>query len=240
MEFLNFRSLIKKIPLLFLALLVLSSSWTSDGYPQTGSTSKEEQLPLNITADRLEAEQNQQIITFINNVVARYKDMILYADILKIFYQAKQETVGAKDKSGSKDSPAKQEPSGVKDKSGSNASPKGPESPLGGVGIEKIIRIEAIGKVRIIQEDRVATGDKAIYYTQEDKIVLLGNPQLWRGDNSLKGQEIVLYLKENRAVVESDPKKRVEAVIYPSSKPQLPGKSSDSATEGKSSRKVPQ
>ncbi len=92
------------------------------------------------------------------------------------------------------------------------------------VGIEKITRIEALGKVRIVEGDRVATGDKAIYYTQEDKIVLLGNPQLWQGENSLKGHEIIFYHKENRAVVEGEINKRVEAVIYPSQKTQLPGK----------------
>ncbi len=205
MEFLTSRSLTKKIHLLFLAVIVLSFSLPSNCCPQTGPAGKEE-LPLNITAGRLEVEQSQQMISFINKVVARYKDIILYADILKIFYQAKPESSGIKDKSGEKDSQ------------------KGPESPLGAVGIEKILRIEAQGKVRIVQEDRVATGDKAIYYTQEEKIVLLGNPQLWRGDNSLKGQEIVFYLKDNRAVVEGDPKKRVEAIIYPSSKVQLPGK----------------
>lgn len=220
---------------IFLLCLVgiLCLTWALPCYSQTGSKSagKEEELPLNITADRLEVEQNQQVISFINNVVARYKDMILYADILKIFYQAKTELAGGKEKTGAKNCPPGQvKPSGtdsasVKENSKAKDSQKGPEpSPLGAVGIEKILRIEAQGKVRMVQGDRVATGDKAIYYTQEEKIVLLGNPQLWRGDNSLKGQEIVLYLKDNRAVVEGDPNKRVEAIIYPSSKVQLPGK----------------
>jgi len=71
----------------------------------------------------------------------------------------------------------------------------------------------------------VATGDKAVYYTQDEKIVLLGNPQLWRGNNSLKGQEIVFYLKDNRAVVDGG-SQRVEAVIYPSARVQFPGRPS--------------
>lgn len=165
-----------------------------------------EELPLNITSGRLEVDQNQQVISFIQAVVARYKDIILYADVLKIFYQPKTETGTGKGKPG--------EPGQA----------PGPASPLGAVGIEKITRIEALGSVRIVQTDRVATGDKAVFYTQEDKIVLQGNPQLWRGENSLKGREIVLYLKDNRAVIEGSPDKRVEAVIYPSSKVQLPGK----------------
>ncbi len=229
MELLTLRT--KECLLLFL-VGVLNLSWASTCYSQTGTKSAgKEELPLNITAERLEVDQNQQVISFINKVVARQKDMILYADLLKIFYQAKTEAAGGKEKTGAQScppgqqSPSGTESAGVPENSKSKDSQKGAEtSPLGAVGIEKIIRIEAQGKVRIVQGDRIATGDKAIYYTQDDKIVLMGNPQLWRGENSLKGHEIVFYLKENRAMVEGDPNKRVEAVIYPSQKVQLPGK----------------
>ncbi len=99
------------------------------------------------------------------------------------------------------------------------------------MGIEKITRIEAIGRVRIVEGDRVGTGDKAIYYTDEDKVILLGNPQLWQGENTVKGQEIIFYHKENRAVVEGEINKRVEAVLHPSQKTQLPGKQTTSSPQ---------
>jgi lipopolysaccharide export system protein LptA len=202
-----------------------SLSWASAVCAQTVSKSAaaEEPLPLNITADRLEVEQNQQVITFIKNVVARYKDMILHADLLKIFYQSNTQPAPDQGKPGSRQCPPGQEtPASLPPQA--RSTPPGTEaSPLGAVGIEKIIRIEALGNVRIVQGDRVATGDKAIYYTQEEKIVLMGNPQLWRGDNSLKGHEIIFYVQENRAVVAGDPGKRVEAVIYPSQKMGPPG-----------------
>jgi len=215
----------QKIFFLLAFLSLLSLSLTAVGYaqtaPKTAGASKspgQDELPLNITADRLEVDQNQQMITFINKVVSRYKDMILYADLLKIFYQSKKEPAGSAPVSSGPE--ASRGTTSAKPKN----VPSGSEgSPLDAVGIEKITRIEAQGKVRIVQGDRVATGDKAIYYTQEDKIVLLGNPQLWRGENSLKGHEIVFYLKENRAVVAGEINKRVEAVIYPSQEVQLPG-----------------
>jgi lipopolysaccharide export system protein LptA len=212
MEFLRARP---QVFLLLSFLGVLSLLWASPGYSQTSpKPGAQEELPLNITADRLEVDQNQQVISFINKVVARHKDMILYGDTLKIFYQAKSPPPGSKETAGAK--PGKEAAQGKPAEA----------SPLGAVGIEKITRIEAQGKVRVVQGDRVATGDKAIYYTQEDKLVLLGNPQLWRGENSLKGREIVFFIKENRAVVEGDPNKRVEAIIYPSQKVQLPGRQS--------------
>jgi lipopolysaccharide export system protein LptA len=221
---------------LLCCLGVWSLSGAAPGYAQKApkAAAPEEPLPLNITSDRLEVDQNQLVITFINNVVARHKDMILYADLLKIFYQSKTAAApgqaapvpGASAGKGKPEPPAcpPGQESSAPPPAKTKSSPPGTEaSPLGAVGIEKITRIEALGKVRMVQGDRVATGEKAIYYTQEDKIVLMGNPQLWRGENSLKGHLITFYVQENRAVVESDPTKRVEAVIYPSQKVPLPG-----------------
>ncbi len=217
MEFLSRRC--PKI-LLFCLVAAKLGLWPAASLAQSGTKAPDrEELPLNITADRLEVEQNQRVITFLQNVVARYKDMILYTDVLKIFYEAKSQP-GAGPEGATGATPGR----------GSAATPpqEGPKtggtSPLGAVGIEKISRIEALGKVRLVQGDRVATGDKAVYYAPEEKLVLMGNPQLWRGDNSLRGHEIVFYLKENRAVVTGEAKKRVEAVIHPSQKVQLPGR----------------
>jgi len=205
--------------LIYALLLLGFAGGTGLAAPPSSSPPAEAgELPLSITADRLEVEQNEQLISFLNNVVARYKDMILYADILKIFYQTKE---GAPGGPVSGPLPANQR-TGVASPA---AAPKGtPASPLGAAGLEKISRIEALGKVRMVQGDRVATGDKAVYLASEEKLVLTGNPQLWRGDNSLRGHEIVFYLKDNRAVVTGAPQKRVEAVIHPSQKVQLPGR----------------
>lgn len=162
------------------------------------AAAKAEDLPLTITAGRLEVDHTRQEIAFRDQVVARYKDLILYADLVKIFYQAK-----------------------------AAAPEKGkPESPLETVGIERINLIEALGQVRLVQEDRVATGDQAVYYPQDEKIVLRGNPQLWRGQNSIRGQEITFFIKENRAVVSGQAAKRVEAVLYPATQPGAAGKPS--------------
>lgn len=165
----------------------------------------ESEYPLSITATRLEADHIQQVVTFSGEVVARHRDMILYTDVLKIYYQMKQK------------SPA---PAGTP---GKKAPPTEAESPLEAVGIEKIDKIVAQGHVRLVQEDKVASGDRAVYYKPEEKIVLLGHPQLWQGENSVKGDRIIFYLKDNRAVVEGSPQRRVKAVLYPAAKPALPG-----------------
>jgi lipopolysaccharide export system protein LptA len=94
------------------------------------------------------------------------------------------------------------------------------------LGAEKIDRIVARGNVRFVQEDRVATGQEAIYYQNRNEVVLRGNPQLWRAENTLKGARIIFNLKTNKVLVESSPKRRVEALLYskgtPGGKASLP------------------
>ncbi|MBM4294755.1 MAG: hypothetical protein FJ126_07630 [Deltaproteobacteria bacterium] len=95
---------------------------------------------------------------------------------------------------------------------------EGGASPLTDLGGEKIDRIVARGQVRFVQEDRVATSQEAIYYKDKEEVVLLGNPQMWRGENTLKGERIVFNLKNNTMKVESSPQKRVEAHLYSTAK----------------------
>jgi lipopolysaccharide export system protein LptA len=104
------------------------------------------------------------------------------------------------------------------------------------VGAEKIDRIVAKGNVRMVQEDRVATGDEAIYYQDRDEVVLKGNPQLWRAENTLKGERIIFNLATKKVLVESSPQRRVEALLY--SKGASEGKASQPL--GPKARKSPQ
>lgn len=81
-------------------------------------------------------------------------------------------------------------------------------------------RIEARGHVNITQGAKVVTGELAIYYQDEQKIVMTGNPLMRDGSNTVAGDRIVVYLNENRGVVERSDNKRVTATIYPADKPE--------------------
>jgi lipopolysaccharide export system protein LptA len=153
----------------------------------------EKEVPLHITATRLEADQTKGIVTFSGSVKAVYGDATLYSDQLQVFFKPKPEP-----------------PKGA-------AKPpqeKADQSPLGDMGAEKIDRIVAKGNVRMVQEDRVATGNEAIYYKDRDEVVLTGNPQLWRAENTLKGERIIFNLETKKVLVESSPQRRVEALLY--------------------------
>jgi lipopolysaccharide export system protein LptA len=79
--------------------------------------------------------------------------------------------------------------------------------------IEKIV---ATGDVKIVRaEGGIATGQQAVYYQQDEKLVLTGNPVVKQEGNSVEGDQITLFLKEDRSVVESSSDKKVKAVIFP-------------------------
>ncbi len=150
------------------------------------------ETPLHITAAQLEADQDKNLIIFKGQVKAVYGDATLYTDKLLVFFKKPEKKAPP--------APAAQKTLET--------------SPLGQLGGEKLDRIEALGNVRFVQEDRVATGEKAIYYQDKDEVVLLGRPQVWRGENNLKGNKIIFNLTTKRVVVESSPKRRVEAHLY--------------------------
>lgn len=77
----------------------------------------------------------------------------------------------------------------------------------------QIDRLEATGRVRFSQLDRVATADRAVYRQQDETLLLQGNASVVQGENSVQGDEIMFYVRENRSVVKGSSQKRVKAVI---------------------------
>ena len=80
---------------------------------------------------------------------------------------------------------------------------------------QQLDKVIAEGDVRIVQLDRVATGDNAVFYNQEGRVVLTGQPRVVQGDNAVEGERIVVYLNDNRSVVEGSTQQRVKAVFVP-------------------------
>jgi lipopolysaccharide export system protein LptA len=79
-------------------------------------------------------------------------------------------------------------------------------------------KIEAKGRVMITQGERVVTGNEAIFYQDKQQIVMLGNAVMREGRNVINGDRIVVFLNEDRGIVESVEKGRVKATIYPEDK----------------------
>ena len=127
--------------------------------------------PIEVTADRLRAENGGGVVTFEGNVAAKQGDVTMYSDTLRAEYSKKTNTIE---------------------------------------------QIEAEGQVRFLQEDKEVTSKKAIMYNAEQRVVFSGEAILRQGGNTVRGETVTVFLRENRAIVKgSEGGGRVNAVIYP-------------------------
>jgi lipopolysaccharide export system protein LptA len=91
---------------------------------------------------------------------------------------------------------------------------------------DDISSAEFFGKVRIVQGNRRAQSDHAIYDNKNSRIVLDGTPKVFQDRDTVTGKIITYYLDSDKSEVSSGDGSRVEAVIHPRGK----------GTDGKSSK----
>ncbi|MDH3975817.1 MAG: LptA/OstA family protein [Deltaproteobacteria bacterium] len=63
-------------------------------------------------------------------------------------------------------------------------------------------KIDAVGDVRINQQDRVGTCKKATFFPGEKKIIMSGDPRLWREDGIISGSLITIYIDSDKMDVD--------------------------------------
>ncbi|MFQ5849439.1 MAG: lipopolysaccharide transport periplasmic protein LptA [Candidatus Binatia bacterium] len=79
--------------------------------------------------------------------------------------------------------------------------------------MKRLREVVAEGKVQVTQGDRVATGAKAVFNSQNNTMTLTGNPVVRQGKSQVSGSRIILFINEDRGVVEGGAQ-RVKAVIF--------------------------
>ena len=79
---------------------------------------------------------------------------------------------------------------------------------------QRVRQIVAQGNVRIDHGARWATGGKAVFDQNERTLVLSEEPVLHDGANEVAGDRVIVYLDEDRSVVEGG-RRRVKAVLHP-------------------------
>ena len=81
---------------------------------------------------------------------------------------------------------------------------------------ERVLRIISTGNVKIVTEDcRTGTAKRAEYYDDDQKLLLIGDAKVWQEDNVVTGEEIEMFLADDRSTVRSGPQGRVKSVFYP-------------------------
>lgn len=63
-------------------------------------------------------------------------------------------------------------------------------------------RIDAVGNVRVVSEDRMATCGKATYIRATGAVEMLEQPVVRKGRNTLRGRKITIWVNDNRVEVE--------------------------------------
>ncbi|MDY6863693.1 MAG: lipopolysaccharide transport periplasmic protein LptA [Thermodesulfobacteriota bacterium] len=79
-------------------------------------------------------------------------------------------------------------------------------------GIKKIV---AIGNVRIKQKNRIVSSERAVFANKERQVILTGNPRIWEGEDMISGEKIIVFLDQDKIIVEGSKKNRVKAVVTP-------------------------
>jgi lipopolysaccharide export system protein LptA len=146
--------------------------------------------PINISSDSLELDYKGSVLTYRGNVQVKQGDVTLTSDRLSITYdrESVQKVPGA--------TPA-------------------PTAAGSRGDADKIKEVVAEGNVRIRRGDRLAEGRRAVFDQGKQTIVLSDGAVLHEGPNKVAGDRIVVYLQEERSVVESGSNSRVSAVFYP-------------------------
>ena len=57
---------------------------------------------------------------------------------------------------------------------------------------QQIKELKAIGKVVFLKDKQIATGNKATYYINKDKVIITGNVELKKDDNIIKGEKLII------------------------------------------------
>jgi len=164
---------------------------------QVGAAGPEsaERAKTTITAEKMTVRNQESKAIFEGKVVLTKGALTVHSDVMVISFRPSDQPAPAGGTAGQ--TASRSIATGPTDKP---VRPGSDELPV--VSNRSVSLIEATGRVRIKKADGRATCGKAIYYGDEDKIELTGNPVAWEQGTRVTGKKITMYLAENRSVVE--------------------------------------
>jgi lipopolysaccharide export system protein LptA len=167
--------------------------------------------PVHIDSDSLELDYKSSNVTYRGHVQVTQGDVTLNSDQLSITYDPS--AVRQNDKPA--DPNATPGAKAQSDKPADPGATPGAKAAKLGNDADKIKEIVAEGNVRIKQGTRLAEGRRAVFDQAKQTVVLSDGAVLHDGPNQVAGERVIVYLKEDRSVVESGSNTRVKAVLYP-------------------------
>lgn len=164
------------------------------GLPKSGEMPA---VSTTITSKKMTVRNQDGQAIFDGSVVLMRGPLLVYSDRMIVLFHSREN--GKTGADGRKGQEAAKTP----------VQPKGTDT-MPTVSNRSVSRMEATGHVKIEKENGNATCQRAEYFIDEEKIVLTGNPVAWEKGTRVSGERIIMYLKEDRSVVEGGSHIRIE------------------------------
>jgi lipopolysaccharide export system protein LptA len=181
----------------FISPVIALALPSSDG--RLPNSSAAAALPTNITAKKMTVRNQESQAIFEGTVVLTQGALMVYSDKMVVFFHSR----GAGDQMAQ---------AGDSKRLGTTASQdpfKKAELVPGSSG-QSVKQIEATGHVRIEREGGKATSSKAVFDNSRRIVTLTGDPVAWEKGTRVSGDKIIIYLDEDRSVVEGGTHLRID------------------------------
>jgi lipopolysaccharide export system protein LptA len=165
---------------------------------KTGETAP---IPTTITSKKVTVRKQDSQAVFEGTVVLARGPLLVQSDKMVVLFHAEGQGNGTVPMNSGKAT------NGDKSQGRSAAKLQG-ASP--GLSNHSVNRVEAIDRVKIKYAGGNATCQKAVYFSDGEKIVLTGDPVAWEKGTRVSGKQITIYLTEERSVVEGDSRVHIE------------------------------
>lgn len=182
--------------LLLLNCLMFTAVTVEAGVPQTSAGPA---ASTTITAKKMTVRNQDGRAVFEGSVVLTKGALVVYSDKMIVLFQPESDATKT---------PSVVERAG-REVAKTSGSSKGTEA-VPSVSNRSVSRIDAMGHVKIEKDNGKATCEKAVYFSEDEKIVLTGDPVAWEKGTRVSGKQITMYLAEDRSVVEGGSHVRIE------------------------------
>lgn len=188
-------------------LLLSAPVWLAapNGHAAEAGAGKEataNSAPTTITSRTMTVSNQDNTAIFDGAVVLTRGLLVVHSDHMVVSFHPNRNGVDSKNSTGATKSKAQTSATTADSKERDTAP---------AVSERSIRLVEATGRVNIEKEDGRATCQKAVYYEDQRKIVLTGDPVAWQKGTRVSGKRIIMFLDEDRSVVEGDSQVIIES-----------------------------
>jgi len=154
-------------------------------------------VPTTITSQKMTVKNQESQAVFEGMVVLTRGPLTVHSDTMVVQFHSQSKHSG-------------QSPSGNTRQAESSPKKDMTASPVSNRSVNRVEAIGTTNQVKIDYEHGSAICQKAVYFSDEEKIILTGEPIAWEKGTRVSGKRITIFLAEERSVVEGSSHVRIE------------------------------